>query len=651
MGDEVNIPPEVLRYGRPESLPKQHALRAGPLTLVFAEGDLRTIRFGSLEVVRRVYVTVRDHVWNTIPASISQFCLDLHPNSFHITFEARNQQGMVDFAWRGTVTGDAQGTITFVFDGIAYTTFRRNRIGICVLLPIRECAGQACTVEKVDGTKEQGEFPKMIMPHQPFTDIRALSYKVTSDIAVEIRFTGETFEMEDQRNWTDASFKIYPTPLRIPYPVEVRSGTRLRQAVKIVLSGQINAPIRNMPNEPPVLVVGDSPVTKLPRIGLGMASHHEALSPLQLARLRRLNLSHLRVDVHLGRPDWTAAFEHAWNEARALGISLEVALFLSERAERELNQLIGWLEQTRPRVCAWLIFHATRRSTDKKWLFLARQYLVRFDNHAQIGTGSNVHFAELNRAHPPIDLIDFVCYPITPQAHLFDNDTIIENLSTQAETVSTTRTFSGTLPIIVTPVTLCPRFNPILGANGEEAGSVGLPSQVDPRQMSLLGAGWTVGSLKYLAESGVASVTYYETTGWRGVMETERGSLRPDRFHSLPGSVFPMYHIFADIGECVGFDVLPTSLTNANIIGALALRRAKTTRFIIANLTNSTQCLRVQNVDKRIWVRHLNETNVVRAMQEPEEWRATPGMLLESKRHSHNIELLPYAIAMLDANG
>ena len=31
--------------------------------------------------------------------------------------------------------------------------------------------------------------------------------------------------------------------------------------------------------------------------------------------------------------------------------------------------------------------------------------------------------------------------------------------------------------------------------------------------MSLFGAGWTAGSLKYLAEGGAHSLTYYETTG------------------------------------------------------------------------------------------------------------------------------------------
>ena len=38
---------------------------------------------------------------------------------------------------------------------------------------------------------------------------------------------GETFETEDQRNWSDASFKTYGTPLHLPFPVEVEEGTRV----------------------------------------------------------------------------------------------------------------------------------------------------------------------------------------------------------------------------------------------------------------------------------------------------------------------------------------------------------------------------------------------------------------------------------------
>src|SRR3989442_910385 len=89
-----------------------------------------------------------------------------------------------------------------------------------------------------------------------------------------------------------------------------------------------------------------------------------------------------------------------------------------------------------------------------------------------------------------------------------------------------------------------------------ERGPGELPSQVDRRQPSLLAAVWTLVSAKHLAEAGAASVTYFETTGWRGVMETDEGTGLPDRFCSRPGTVFPVYHVLADLCELAGAEVL-----------------------------------------------------------------------------------------------
>lgn len=41
--------------------------------------------------------------------------------------------------------------------------------------------------------------------------------------------------MEDQRNWTDSSFKTYCTPPQLPYPGKVAAGTRISQTVRLTL--------------------------------------------------------------------------------------------------------------------------------------------------------------------------------------------------------------------------------------------------------------------------------------------------------------------------------------------------------------------------------------------------------------------------------
>ena len=94
-----------------------------------------------------------------------------------------------------------------------------------------------------------------------------------------------------------------------------------------------------------------------------------------------------------------------------------------------------------------------------------------------------------------------------------------------------------------------------------------LPDSVDVRQSALYGAAWTAGSLKYVAEAGASSVTYYETTGWRGVLERAGGSQLPDAFRSVAGEVFPLYHPLADAIEWEGAEVL--ACTSSDVLAAV----------------------------------------------------------------------------------
>ena len=47
---------------------------------------------------------------------------------------------------------------------------------------------------------------------------------------VTTTFEGDLFEAEDQRNWTDGSFKTYSTPLASGYPLHARPGQRFHHA-------------------------------------------------------------------------------------------------------------------------------------------------------------------------------------------------------------------------------------------------------------------------------------------------------------------------------------------------------------------------------------------------------------------------------------
>ena len=75
-----------------------------------------------------------------------------------------------------------------------------------------------------------------------------------------------------------------------------------------------------------------------------------------------LNLSHLRVDIDLTQPDYESGLRQAIDEARALGVSLELALFLTDAAEKELQAFAEVVEQVKPPVGTYLIFHKTEAS-------------------------------------------------------------------------------------------------------------------------------------------------------------------------------------------------------------------------------------------------------------------------------------------------
>jgi D-apionolactonase len=645
------LPSNVLYYGRPQPLPQQIPLRAGPLSLIYEAGDLRYIGLGDVEILRRVYAAVRDHNWGTVPPELSNEQVWSGPDSFKITFDVRNHQNDIDFAWQGEIIGESDGTITYTMRGEARSTFRRNRIGFCVLHPM-DCAGAPVQIEHDEGTMEDSAFPVLIAPQvvkdghpwpvAPFDHLRALSHQVLPDIWAEVRFTGDVFEMEDQRNWTDASFKTYCTPLSLPFPAEITAGTVIDQSVRLSLRGRVPERTPAAGGDVVTLTVDDRSPLAMPAVGLGAASHGQPLTQAEIERLKALRLSHLRVDLTLSDPNFKARLSQAAEEARSLGVHLEIALFLSDSAAAELAALQAALRKTRPPVLRWLIFHRKEKTTCAQWVYMARNALAAYDPNAQIGAGSNAYFTEINAVRPPLEALDFITYSINPQVHAFDNASLTETLACQAVTVASAKSFSQGKPVVVSPVTLQPRFNPNATGPQPELAPGELPAQVDPRQSSLYGLAWTLGSIKYLAQSGAVSLTYYETSGWRGVLEQQDGSPLPQQFFSLPGGVYPLYHLFADLAEMPGAQVLPLQSSQPLRVDGLALEDERTRMLLLANFTAQPQTVRLDGLPASPRLRRINETNAIEAMQEPEAFREKVFHNCAPQDGTLHLELLPF---------
>ncbi len=636
------------------------SLRAGPLQLLYEpiSGFVRRVCLGEHEVLRGIYAAVRDQNWGAVPGILRETRREVAADSFGIEFEAEHRQGDIHFVWQGSLRGQADGTLRYEFDGEARSAFLRNRIGFCVLHPIRECAGVAARQQRVDGSMVESRFPETIEPQifgqGSFRDLRAVAHEIASGLWAEVEFDGDVFEMEDQRNWTDASFKTYCTPLALPFPVEIKAGTRVRQCVTLRLVGAASSAaglrieISEQPPEVVTISVADEPLTRSPQIGLGLASHGEPLTEAELARLRALRLAHLRVDLRLSAPDWPAVWERATREAGDLGVGLELALHLPHSREGDLVAMSRHLRHSPARLVRVLALRGGEAATSPQTLRCVRQVLSGFA--APVGAGSDANFCELNREQKlgrmALAEADFFFWSINPQVHAFDPLSIVETLEAQASTLQTARAFAGGKPLVISPVTLKPRFNAVATGTPRPLRPGELPPPADPRQLSLFAAAWTLGSLASLAGAGAESFTFYETTGWRGVMERECGSALPDKFPSLPGDVFPIYHVLADLAGC---DCLaPTHVNSPSRLAALAAHNGEGRLCVLlGNLTPRTLRVRLITPAPAIMARVLAADPVDSAIREGDRFRASAGKRHAARDGIVEMQLMPHALACL----
>ena len=620
-------------------------LQWGPCTAIYQNGALRDISTNNIVVLSQIYAAVRDHNWWTVNGVFSDVKVDQRIDSCRVTFQSTHQYGEIDFEWRGTIIGDRDGTLTFKLDGKANRTFQRNRIGFCVLHSM-SAAGAACRIEHTNGSETVLHLPREIAPHQPFFDIRAIHHEAAPGLWIETRMTGDTFEMEDQRNWTDASFKTYCTPLGEPFPVTVEAGTEIEQQIVVRLHGSVP--------EVGLFTSGSARVDihkerhALPRIGLGAATHGEPLSPRTIERLRGLNPAHLRVDLHFNEQVWPQILMRAVSEASAIGCTLELALHLADNAELELQALRDALVQVELRIARVLVFRDDEKSTAATWVDLART-ILQID--APIGGGTDAYFTELNRERPQTEYFDVVTYSINPQVHAFDDVSLVETLQVAPVTIATAKTFCGGKPIVISPITFRIRWNPNATSAPPPTPAGELPDRVDVRQMSLFGAGWTLGSLKYLCASGVHALTYFETTGWLGVMERDSGSPLPDKFPSVVGGVFPMYHVFADISDFTGGECIECTSSQSQKAEALVLTQEGRLRVILANFTSDDQTVTLNGLPAVMFAgRSLNADNALYAVTEPEAYRQQQDIRFDVRDGTVEVTLPPFGLLTLDGH-
>jgi len=490
--------------------------RSGRWSLEVRGDELADLACGGRVVLRSVRAVVRDRNWDTAGLVVdrvdaSDLALTLHVHSSGLGADLR---GVVRAETRGG------GRLRVTADLESATAFETNRTGLVVLHP-PALAGSVMQVTHADGRAEASTFPSRISPHQPAADIAALSWS-HDGLDVDVRFEGDVFEMEDQRNWTDASYKTYSRPLALPFPYPLAAGERVVQAIEVTVSGE------------PAVAVADA-VTRI-RLAAGPALPAIAVSAATApdpAPDAHADAAAVLVELDLATPNWGAALARAATS----GLPLDVRFVLADEDPSAVHDGVRALRGLPVlRVTAFWPTGPARHVSDLDAIALLREALHEANVQTQVVGGVRSHFTELNREHHRLPRgLDGIVFSSTPLFHSLGTAQLVESLPMQRLVATQGVEMAGGLPVHIGPISLRPHFNdvattpPAMPAHEDLRDGYGpalATDAADPRQSSPELAAWTVASAAALAVPGVATVAYFEEWGPRGLRGAD-GTRRP----------------------------------------------------------------------------------------------------------------------------
>ena len=643
----------IMLFGTEQAVAPPKVLRGGPLTVELENGNLRYVRYRGVEVLRAVAFLARDRNWATYAPIIGNMKIGQGPDNFTVSYEATCKDPSQELRYRVTISGRADGSLRFEAEGRAVTDFTANRVGFIVLHPLEGVAGASVEVTRTDGGVERARFPRLISPAQPLFDIRALAHEVVPGVWATCTMEGDAYEMEDQRNWTDASYKTYIRPLSKPKPYTLRAGEAIRQSVALTFRGAPSAgPART--DERIHVDVGGPSGRMMPRIGLWVPPAEAERSVTVAEQIRALGPSLLVGHLDLRDRSHTAALRHLRTLADAVGapVVLELVLPNQRAPAAELGEAAAAVQ------ASGLTLEAVVPSPQeylKSWQpqerwpdcpLLEEIYGAARDAFpgVQVGGGMLSYFTELNRKRPPVEHIDFITHATCPIVHDCDDRAVMETLEALPWVAESVRAFAPGKPYRVGPSMLGMRDNPYGAAPmpNPENRRVAMAMN-DPRQRGLFGAAWNLGYAARLVEAGVAALTLSAPVGAFGVVHVRTDFPQP-WFDERGAAVYPVYHVLRGMAGAAGLPQLTTEVSNGSALQAIAYRNEGGTVLWLANITGEPLRVGMAGLSAAHGrVTRLDLTSFESAVAGPDAWAATAGACAADA-----LELGPYAVARLE---
>lgn len=623
-------------YGTEEPIPEVRLLQAGELTAEFIDGNLRAIRFAGREVLRAVSFLVRDTSWGTYIPTIGDLVVEDGRDGFEVRYRARcvAEDGS-ELVYDASIVGRSDGFVSFSAEATPKGDFVTNRCGFTILHPILGLAGRPVEVEHVDGSRIKSVLPDLIDPAQPFKDIRAVSHEVAPGIRATCRMEGDAFEMEDQRNWSDASYKTYVRPLALPWPYTLPAGVPQHQSVTLSIAASGEGAPRAEALKVPVRVTCGAVTGRVAEFGLVLTPEEAAATLRHAERLTEIAPQTLLCHFDLGAGHGVAALRDFERIARLVAAEtvLECVVPCVESPAEELRHVARLVADAGLRLDAIAVSPAVdRRSTPPGSVWPACPPLEQVYAAAReafpglmLGGGMFSYFTELNRKRPPVALLDFVTHCTCPIVHDADDRSVMQSLEALHFILRSARAIIGEgRPYRIGPSTIGMRHNPY-GARttpNPDGGRVTMTER-DPRQRGLFAAAWMIGYAARLGEAGVEAFTGAALTGDFGLLDED-------------GAPRPAFHAARMLASIAGWQRRSCrSRAEDRMLTILASGPEGGSTLLLANLTPEPQAVELPFGG---WCTLLDETSLVPARRD----------VLPAAMTGRLLRLLPYAVARID---
>ena len=641
----------IMLFGTDEPAAEARPLKAGPLTAELDAGNLRYIRHGGREAIRAISYVVRDELWGTFNPEIRDLAVDETDDSFTVTYSALCSGGEQRFAYRVRITGNADGTLRFESIGTPETDFLTNRTGFVVLHGVEGISGHAARVTEVDGSVVETRFPEVIDPKQPIMNIRSLAHQVAPGLEVTCTMLGDTFEMEDQRNWTDASYKTYVRPLGLPHPFVLKAGETIEQAVELRFEGTAPAPAADAGDATPeVRVAVGAEAGRVPAIAMGLEWHATGAAMARAEQLAGLAPAYLSCYFD-ARHAGVEAMRGFRNVADAFGwpLALEAVVPGLDNPAEALRSVADMASAAGARFGSVAVSPAE----DLDFVIPGTVFddMSPYDTlyaaareafpGSVIGGGNFMYFTELNRKPPPFAGMDFVIHPTCAIVHAADDRSVTETVETLPYIIRSGRSLFGDKPYCLGPVGIGTRTSPFGGppSPNPRSGRVAM-CRNDPRQRGLLGAAWHLGIAARSAAGGVTSVILGAPTGDHGLLHHPGETPQP--WFDEHGGRFPAWHVMRGVYAASGRARRTTEVSVPREVQALAFEtETGELELWLANLMGEERRVRLDGLGAdTMRVAILDEESFLACAADPDALDS-----VEQDGSAERIELRPYSVA------